>query len=85
MSTTVIQNPPYTVPFVDSKGMLTTAGINFIKQVYIRLGGSLAPTNSDITTIQNTFTTTNTTLTSLQTDVNILQAEVNGLSVGRQL
>lgn len=85
MSTTVIQHPPYTVPFVDSKGVLTPAGLNFIKQVYIRLGGSLAPTNSDITAVQNSFTTANTTLTSLQTDVNILQVEINGLDVGRQL
>lgn len=71
---------PYKTPVVDRTGVMSNAWIGWFREMFIRIGGNVAPSNdelgtsADVTTLQNQVAT-------LQTQVTVLE----GLGQGRQL
>ena len=43
-----VPNPPYNTPFVDKTGLVTQAWRGWIRETFLRIGGSVALTNEEL-------------------------------------
>jgi hypothetical protein len=81
--------PPYQSPFVNQTGLISSTWSNWIRQLYLRIGGASSPSTagivSDITTLQTQVATLQTEVATLNTEMTTVTNLANGLSVGRQL
>ena len=81
----VLGPPPYQTPMTDKNGIIQGIWISWIKQLYVRVGQAVAPSNSVITTSSSSITVIQSNITTLNTNLIAVQAQADGLSVGRQL
>lgn len=92
-----VPNPPYKSVFADSNGFLTPIWNQFFRQVFIRMGGSLALSNSqlgnninqnlaplqaNIATLQGQVTSLQATAVAQATSITTLNSEIDDLSQG---
>lgn len=76
MAANALPPVPYKTPIMDAtSGLMNSAWTGFFRELFSRVGGTSASTNSQL----------HTQITNLQSASITLQAEVNGLSQGRQL
>lgn len=91
---------PYKTPVINERGFLTEPWAKLFRQLWVRVGGSIALTNleleelqeadlvtitSDITALQASVTTINTSLATVNTSLASLASDIQGLNEGRQL
>lgn len=66
---------PYKIPVADAGGYLSQAWSAWFRELYTRIGGSSASTNSQLLAL----------IENLQDDVTALEAQTAALNQGRQL
>lgn len=88
-NTISVQPPPYQSPMTDKSGAISGPWINWIRQVYLRIGGASAPSPtgiaSDIATLQSNVGVLETDIAVLQPEMVAVTNLADALSVGRQL
>lgn len=73
MPTIVVPEPPFKTPMVDAKGIISSVWIGWVRQTFLRIGGNIALSNSDIETLLGAD------ISDLQADVAQLQNDVAAL------
>lgn len=87
----VVPPLPYKTPMVDSRGMLTEPWSKWFRQVFLRIGGTTALSNTELTenldtaAIEADIATLFTTTGGQTTSINNLNSSVNDLNQGRQV
>jgi len=74
--------PPYNVPFTGQSGVMSIAWQGWFRQLFVRIGGLVAPANSDIEAVQDTTNTQGSSISSLSNQINNLKDD---LGQGRAL
>lgn len=75
---TSLPQPPYKTPLVDSKGYLTIPWAYFIRDLFERVGGLSALSNTELagsTPEDSSVTSLTTRVTSIEVDIKGLQQE----------
>lgn len=81
----VVPPVPFKAEVVNENGYISPAWAGFIKQLYSRIGGPVALSNTDLTTYIGSIPTLQASVTSLTSTVATLQSRIDDLSQGRQL
>ncbi len=82
---------PYKTPMTDSSGRLSNMWSKWFREVFERIGGTIAPSNSDLvgvvelSTLEGDISSLETITTTQTADINALEAMVEGLQQGRAL
>lgn len=82
----IVQNVPYKVPVTDSSGLISAPWSKWFRQLYDRVGGTIAPSNSQLSGGSLIdLSTLETQVTHLQSQVAALQVNINDINQGRRL
>lgn len=82
---------PYKTPMVDQRGIVSEPWSKWFRQLFQRIGGTEAPSNSelgevlDLSGINADIAALEITTAGHTTSINTLNAAVDGLNQGRQL
>ena len=80
--TVSVPHIPMTAPLTDSGGYLAPSWALWFQQVFSRIGGNQAYSNTTLATLaQTSLVPIQTQVTALQTSVTALQAQVNALTL----
>lgn len=86
MANTTVPFPPYKVAVLDQNGFVSKTWADWFREVYQRIGGKVAPPNSDFSgsmgDLAATVSTLSGTVSSLSSQVTAL---ANELGQGREL
>lgn len=89
MASDAVPNVPYKSPMLDQGGFLTPAWSAWFRTLFARVGGSVAPSISDINLDIAGFTTSitnlNANIATLSASISALQGQINDLNQGRHL
>lgn len=67
---------PYRSPLLDNAGYLTQAWSVFFRQLFERVGGSVAPSNSDIVAVSDELDALTLTVGTIDSDLTTLEGTV---------
>lgn len=87
----LMPNIPYKVAVVDDDGFLSGPWVGFFKQLFLRVGGSIAPSLSDVasassvTALQSAVTSIQTSISTIQANIVTIQSQINDIGQGRDL
>lgn len=76
---------PYKSSLVDKTGFLTPAWSGWFRDVFQRIGGTVAPSNNEIAELQATTTSQGSSIDATETTVDSILDSIEALNQGRQL
>lgn len=80
---------PYRTPVVGRDGMMAAAWVSWIRALFERVGGNIAPTNLELSgstgSIQSSLAGAQAAISALQGRVDELESSAGGLNQGRVL
>lgn len=80
-----LKPPPYQIPLTDRSGLISNIWNQWIRELYVRVGGTIAPSLSEISNERQIL---ENQMADLQAEVTVLRNEVSqfsGIGIGRQL
>lgn len=84
----LMPNIPYKAAVTDDNGLLNGPWVGFFKQLFLRVGGNIAPSISDlasessVTALQSSITSLQSSISIINSNIATINANINGLNQG---